>query len=640
MRRLQIRQLLLLLIRMLIILMVVLAFARPTIRQGGVGAHASVSAVILLDNSASMNRYVKDGSLYEIARQRTMQLLETFGQSDRVCLIPLCPATDTEPQAFSSSAVARERLAALDVTSRAADLQTALERAVDLLAGAADINRELYVVTDRQRRSLPEQQLLDGDNVGLYLVDLPLEAAENLGIVSVDFGGQLIQPGHDFDVVATVKNYGREPGADLIASCFLDGRRVAQRDFEIPAGGEATVRFTRTVARTGFHSGYVEISDDGFLVDNRYYFTFRIPDHFNLLIVTGDETARFVSLALVPASEGSRYWSVKEAAPEELVGVGLDDYDVVMLAGAPSLTDSHVDRIRNFVKRGKSLFISYGGATNVDEFNRVWSEVSGVAIEESVRQTFTRAGYYGLQSVDLTHPIFSVFEFEDDQPPAIKFFTLPRVRVDDSARVVMRFTGDRPALVESRYGSGKVLTFAAPLSPYYGDLVSHGFFVPFISRIAEYLAFDLSSLEVHVFAGENITRSLSLAGSVAGPVELLTPDSLTYSIPPEEYQGALVVKARPADRAGVYRVNYRGREIDRFAVNVDPAECDLSHVDLGQLASALGASEHRPLGTDVSLASAISTYRLGRELWQIFLWIAAALLALEMVLGRGSPPEE
>ncbi len=88
-RRLKIRQLLLLILRMLIILGVVLAFARPTLQEGGVGSHASVSAVILFDNSASMNRYVADGNLFELAKKRAGELLETFGEADQVVLLPI-----------------------------------------------------------------------------------------------------------------------------------------------------------------------------------------------------------------------------------------------------------------------------------------------------------------------------------------------------------------------------------------------------------------------------------------------------------------------------------------------------------------------------------------------------------------------
>src|SRR5512147_1552013 len=86
-RRLKVRQLLLLILRMLLILTIVLAFARPTATEGRVGAHASVSAVVLFDNSASMNRLVADGNLLELAKKRTEELLKTFGQTDEVALI-------------------------------------------------------------------------------------------------------------------------------------------------------------------------------------------------------------------------------------------------------------------------------------------------------------------------------------------------------------------------------------------------------------------------------------------------------------------------------------------------------------------------------------------------------------------------
>jgi hypothetical protein len=101
-----------------------------------------------------------------------------------------------------------------------------------------------------------------------------------------------------------------------------------------------------------------------------------------------------------------------------------------------------------------------------------------------------------------------------------------------------------------------------------------------------------------------------------------------------------VIKAQPSDMPGVYRVRYRGREIDRFAVNVNPDECDLAAADPDQFASALGVNEPRRLEDGVVLASEISAFRIGRELWHIFLWVAVALLIAEMMLSRGAPAEE
>lgn len=639
-RRLKIRQLLLLVLRMLIILCIVLAFARPTMRSGSIGAHAAVSAVVLYDNSASMNREVADGNLTDIARKRTAELLASFSQADQVALVPLDPTTDPPPATFASAAVAQEQLARLPIGAGEADFQTALNVAHDLLANAPSLNRELYVISDRQRHALPEKPVALDSVARVYLVDLPLQDNDDLGITAVDFGGQLIQPGLDFNITVTVQNYGAEPATDLLASLFIDDKRVAQTGFSVGAGAETGVRFTQAVSRTGFHAGYIEISDDKFLGDNRYYFSFRIADRFNVLLVDSDQSARFISLALAPSPALTQAWSIKQATPADLPGINLGDYDVIVLAGAPNLGDLFTDRIKSFVRTGKSLFFVYGPNTDITAFNRSWSDITGVTFEQAVPTSFTRAGYYTLQSLTMEHPIFSVFGFEKNKPPEIRFYTLPKVRIAASARQLMTFTGDHPALIENRVGGGKVLTFAAPMSPEYTDLPGQAFFVPFISRTAEYLASDLSSLDTRLYVGDNIVRSPVLRGTPAYAIQLTTPDQREYDLSPEESHGALTVVARPTSRPGLYALRYLGDEIDRFAVNLRPAECDLSGVDPDQFATGLGAPSFHALPVAEPLAASIASLRFGRELWQLFVWAAVIFLILEMLLARSAPPEE
>ncbi len=640
-RRLKIRQLLLLILRMLIILAVVLAFARPTMKEGGLGSHAAVSAVVLFDNSASMNRYVADGDLFELARKRTEQLLATFGEADQVALLPLdATAGGDEAVDFSSSATAGDLLSRLRPGSSSADLQSGLDKALTLLERSDNLNREIYLVTDRQRRNLPDRMVLAESDARICLVELPLEEIDNCGITGIDFGGQLLMPGHDFDLTATVKNYSATDRDDLIASLFLDGNRVAQTDVRVAAGGETAVRFTRSVSHTGFHSGWIELSDDRFAADNRFYFSLHIPDRFNVLIIRGDNTSRFVSLALTPAPSVNQYWSVKEADPEQLSGVNFRDYDVVILAGVSALSDSYVERLWSFVDRGKALFVIYGSQTDTETFNRQWSVTTGVVIEEPIKTSVSRAGYYTFSSVDLEHPIFSVFDFEDGKPPQVKFYTLPRLSLLSDSRVLMRFSGDRPALVERRYGRGRVLTFTGPMSPEYSDLTGHAFFVPFVSRVAEYLASDLSSVDLELFVGQNIARSVNIRGSLRSPLQLRAPDSSVYIVPPQEEGDRLLYRPDAADQPGIYRTTYLGQEVDRFALNLSPVEADLAVVDVDQMVSALGAAEHHLVPTTADLMTVISELRFGKELWSLFLWLAAILLLVEMLLARGVGSEE
>lgn len=640
-RRLKVRQIILLILRMLIILSIVIAFARPTSRTGVIGAHASVSAVVLIDNSASMNRYVADGNLFDIAKKRTEELLSTFGQADQVMVIPLYrSASDEIAPTFGSSAAALERLASIKPGYGLADLQSALSAANDRLTKAQNVNKEIYVVGDRQRNSLPAENLLAESDARVYLVDLPLEQVDNVGITGIDFGGQLIQPGLEFNLIATIKNYSVEPRDDLIASLFLDGKRVTQTEAQVGAGSDGSVRFAHSVAGTGFHEGYVELSDDKFLPDNRYYFSFHIPERFNLLIIDGDQSARFIELALMPSTELTQAWSIKTATPEQLSGIDFFGYDVVVLAGVPRLEPTYVERLRAYVQAGRAIFITYGGATDINNFNANWSAVTGISYDAPVPPSFSRAGFYSLQSIDLQHPIFSIFGIESSKPPEIKFYALPTLKTTSDTRSLILFSGDRPALVENKYGGGKVLTFTGPISPEYTDLPGHAFFVPMISRIAEYLAANLSSLDTRLYTGDAITRSLPTRDAVEYSLNLITPDSAEYILPPEESQGSLVVNARPVELPGIYSLKYLGREMDRFAVNLPPKEGDLAQADPDQFAASLGAKEYKELPLGEPIGTALANFRFGRELWHLFAWLAAILLAIEMLLARSAEPEE
>ncbi|UCD64925.1 MAG: BatA domain-containing protein [Candidatus Zixiibacteriota bacterium] len=640
-RKLRLRQWLLLLTRMLIVLLAVLAFARPITESDGVGSHAAVSAVVVLDNSASMDRYVRDGNLFELARTRARELLQVFGPSDEVCL--MTPAGGTGPGEAalrSSPTVALEKLENIEVNCGRADAGAVLGDAVRLLDQAVNLNKEIYLITDRQQSSLPDSAVLKDANVTTFLVELPLEETDNIGVVAVDFGGQLITPGHNFDITATVRNYGEADRDDLLASLFIDGRRVAQKDCAVSRDDEAQVRFTHSVSTTGFHSGFVELSDDRFPTDNRFYFSFRIPDRFNVLIIDGDGTGLLMELALSPSPDVSQYWSVKRATADNLAGVDFWDYDVIVLAGVPVLINVYTQRLKAFVNQGRALLLTYGAATEIDHFNGVWSGVTGVTYDKGMSESFTRAGYYSFLSFDVGHPIFSVFDFEAGKVPEVKFFTLPEVHVGPEARTLAAFTGERPALVENRFGEGRVLTFNGPAAARYTDLSGHAFFVPLVSRMVEYLAADLSAYDLRLVCGSSILRTLSLKGTVAATVTLTAPDSSRYVLSPRDEQAATTVAVGRAELPGIYRIDQAAREIDRFAVNADRAECDLSSVDIDRFRQALGASDMHRLAGGTEIGSAIAELRHGKELWQVFLWVLVVVIAVEILLSRGKPAEE
>ncbi|UCD95542.1 MAG: BatA domain-containing protein [Candidatus Zixiibacteriota bacterium] len=640
-RRIKIRQILLLILRMLIVLVAVLAFARPASKGGYVGSHASVSAVILMDRSASMQRQVKDGQLFDLAKKSAADILGNFGQSDELVLIPFDRQTYFPAgERFFSRDVAEDVLSEATAGYEEGNFGDAFNKAVRLLSEAKNLNKELYVITDRQASSLPETVDSITENTTVYFVDVPVETDGNCGVVNVDLGGQLIEVGTGFNVKAEIQNYDNLAKSELLASLFVDGIRVMQAEFATEEKGKQVVQLRSTVYQPGFHYGWVEISDDGFPADNRFYFSFTIPEKFNILIVDGDNSGELVKLALIPSEKLARYWSVKTSRPDQLATSKLGEYDAVVLCGLSTLGSVETSRLLKYVDDGDGIFIIAGAGINPQYFNANFGGILDFQFVTPTPMSFSGAGYYTLERFDYTHPVLMAFSgFQQDSLPTLRFYSLPAVRDGRGNRDLAYFSSGAPAIVESGYGLGKVILLTTPIVPRYSDISSHSFFVPFVIRTMEYLAGDISEYLLKNYVGENVIRALPGREVRYGSVELITPENRSYNIAGTEKLGLAIYDCRPIEMPGIYQLKNNGRLVDLFPVNLPVSESDLSTAGFDRFEKALKTKQFRTIPYDRSSASLISEARFGRELWKLFLWAALIIMAVEMLLSREKETE-
>ncbi|SYZ72693.1 conserved hypothetical protein [Candidatus Zixiibacteriota bacterium] len=640
-RRIKIRQLLLLLLRMLIILAAVLAFARPATRGGYIGSHAGVSAVVLLDKSASMQRQVKDGVLFDLAKKKAEEILKNFGQGDELLLIPFDrEAYFPAGEQFFSREVAENILKAQTVGYDSGNFGEAFRKGAELLVRAKNLNKECYLISDFQANSLPSAPESLGSDFSVYLADLPVETDGNCGVTGVNLGGQLIEVGNEFTVEAEIRNFDNRPKNEQLASLFVDGNRVMQSEFRIDALGKQSVQFKHTVPSAGFHSGWVEIGDDGYSPDNRYYFTFKIPEQFNILIVNGDGSGNLVRLALVPSEDLGRYWSVKTVAADELAAVNLNDYDAVVLAGVPELGAVETLQLQRFMDDGGGVFFVMSANIKTEYFDRNFSAKIGLRIVKPVPTSFSGAGYYSLERLDYAHPIFRAFaQFQKEDMPSIKFYALPTLQESPDCRILAYFSNGSAALAEGAFGAGKMIVMTAPLRPEYTDLAAHSFFVPLIIRTMEYLAGAESSYELKNYVGGKITRTVPAKLVHSETVEMTAPDKNISTITGKETGDEISYDCQPIQIPGIYQLQSQGRTIDIFPANVVMSESDLAAAEPEQIGKALGLKKYTVLPFSQSSDTVITQARYGRELWKIFLWAAVVLLAVEMILAREKETE-
>jgi hypothetical protein len=124
-----------------------------------------------------------------------------------------------------------------------------------------------------------------------------------------------------------------------------------------------------------------------------------------------------------------------------------------------------------------------------------------------------------------------------------------------------------------------------------------------------------------------------LGGSSVGRVEVDLPSGRTLTTELRT-TGAPSTVVERAPEPGIYRFHADGRTVALGAANVDPLESDLAPAVRSEVEEFLSPLPSTFIEPGARLGEEVLQARYGRELWRAFLYVALALLAVEMFLAR------
>src|SRR5688572_27556644 len=187
-RRIRLRQILLMLLRMVAILLIAFAAARPFWRAGGVG-HSPTAVVIILDNSMSSGAIDGETRVLDQLKERALEMLAAAGPDDRFWL--LRAGAPEEPALVGDASTTILRVRETEPTVARADLAQAITHARALLAaGAEGRATEIHLLSDLQISNFTASvRATSGTPLVVWHPDA--DAPRNRAIAAVEVGGGL-----------------------------------------------------------------------------------------------------------------------------------------------------------------------------------------------------------------------------------------------------------------------------------------------------------------------------------------------------------------------------------------------------------------------------------------------------------------
>jgi hypothetical protein len=641
-RRLKLKQILLLILRTCLVIFAVLAFARPALRgsAGLPGAHAATTAVILVDNSFSMDVRDERGSRFKQAQQAALDVIDLLEDNDEAYLVPMTDlksAVDAEPS--RNREALKGRVNALGLGYRRADLDDALRMAASVLDKSQNLNKELYIITDAQRSNagpVIDSLHILGENTRVYLMPIGggnTVGGANLGLDSISLLSSVFELNKPVELRAWVHNYGERDVENATVSMYINKERVAQNGVNVAAGKSEVVDLSGPPKRPGLQSGYVEIEGDALDADNRRYFAFPLGDRTNVVLAGSPESMNYLGIALGLAGSAL---AVDRVGPGAISGLDLSKISAVVLADA---NPSDPARLEEFVAAGGGMVIYGGPGLDRNVFNSGLGAALGIPLGAPPASAPGAATGYTFTSVDREHPIFSGVFDPANPGNLVESPRVMQVAPASGGETIIRLSNGSPFMSEFRHGRGKVIYIAVPPTQAWSDLPVKGIFVPIATRSVFYVGAHRDAFP-HTTVGENITVALPSAGTLPEQVKVTTPAGRDEFVPVRKLPSGASITYDHVDLPGVYAVESGGEKIALFTADMGSGESDLTQMSQDRLHDLIAARMTTPNNLSILRPSAggfgraVTESRFGLELWKYMLVLALACAFAEMVVGR------
>ena len=656
-RRLRLQQLLLLAIRVATLLLFAVALADVSCENSASRlAHKRdpKHTIIVLDGSFSMAFRSAGGQLFDEALDRAARLIEGSSGGDGFTLVILGdpPETVVATPVFDRAALVRE-VRSLELSHQRGDLAATLASIETILKNARQSAPQLRAtrvcfITDLGHATWGEadaelvQQKLSklAESVAFEWIDVGERQAENWAITGLRMSSRPSLHDQRVDLLAECRFFGQSQPGQRHAQWFVDGKQVEQQDIVLQAGNQVTLRLNHPLVAAGEHMVEVRLEDDALSIDNHRWVSIPIRQNRQILCVGGKpEAARFVSLALQPATSNQRLLRPELASELALLEKELSQYACIILCNVSRIDEQQAEILFDYVDAGGGVIIFLGDQVDASAYNEFLggSDNPHRILPAEIGTTVSQANF-GFDPLDYRHPIAQPFRGNEQAglltTPVWKYFQLLPY-TDGRADIVLAFQHGSPAIVTEKISHGTSMLVATAASTASLDPTAEATslwtawptwpsFPPLVHEMVSHATqaqADRRNVLVHQPFGASLAQ-----GTGGTTVRIERPHGQQRLLRADGHGWMF----QETSHAGVYAAHVEGMNSTPsrqwFAVNVDPRESDLARYSGNSLEkfSSRTASETREFG---------ATHGSGRSWFRQLLVMVGVLLLLESFLA-------
>ena len=616
----KLKNILILLSRILAIAFLVLAFSKPYIPIKN--QQKTENIFIYIDNSLSMDADFGEGNLIEIAKEKATMIIQSYPAESEFYLI-----TNDFKVKHNSNYTAEVILDYIDAIT-----PSAFNKSINQIIGKQQsiINEDshLYFISDLQESTTLLSNLNNIDS-STQLIVIPVKNQEvsNICIDSCYINSPIFTSNNEIALHVVITNKGIENITDEVVFLNINEQQKSQQYISLLADEKKIITFNFSTKNTKIISGEIRTNDSPISFDNSLFFSFLKTAKVNVYCINQLEENKAVKTLF---NTDTSLFNFSSTQVNNINFNTLKNQDLIIINEVEQINSGLISSLITFAKNGGSIAIIPPFKKELVSYNISLSSLGLNTLSEK------ESSLFGLKisNLNLEHPLFNnVFKSKE------KHLNYPTVKQCYSMRKnykrtkILSLENNKDFLVSFSKGKGVIYQFASPLQSEFTTFTSHALFVPIFINIAT-SAIKVNSLynilgKTNDFRSNYTNSSNELPHLTTANIDIIPTLRIINS--EQLYNTNNQIKTN-----GIYDLKYENKLVDKIAFNYNTIESENNPLSMRQIkeyfirnsianASIIDSST-------ATLSIKIKEYQNGKEFWKIALLLSLLFFAIEILL--------
>lgn len=598
----QIRNWVLLLVRVLAIICLVLLFSQPyfpnsekKLVEKGLNA-----VVVCVDNSFSMQNQGQDGRLLDEAKQKAKDIINQYRNNDEFLLLTM--DMEGKHQQFVNKEKFIELLDEVEISSKTEYDSKLINRSFELLKTKQGFNRRCFFISDFQSPAFDSEKFPKDSTIKSLLVPLYANNINNIYIDSISFVDPIFQIGQNVTLNVRVVNKSEKKAEAVSVKLFIENKQIAVSSIDIEKKQSKNLTLNFILQKHAIQHGYINIIDNPISFDDNFYFTLQINPKIGVLSINSNGSNPY----LYHLFSNNNEIDLTNMDEKSIDFNDFGNYSLIILNALYEFSSGLASEINRYRESGGSVIIIPSENMNLTSFQSSM-QILGLPFYSELVTKENKVSTIN-QENKLYRGVFSN-QVENMEMPLVKKYFRLSSSTKTSRESIMRFQSQEDFLLVSQKNMSRVYIFSTNLTEDFTDFVKQALFVPTIWNMA---LFSQLIPEPYYFLTDTKPIDISKIKDVdkINVPEIISVDN-TLSFIPEfenENQHQSLLLHNQTNKAGNYNIVEKGKVYGGLSLNYSRMESNLTFLESKDIASKISKSSLKDYSVLETKKQLISSY--------------------------------